>query len=71
MILWAVHRSPGICLTAEVGPHSTSGREKEGNKERVGSIKVIIKVQGRIIQARFIEIHQVFEKKRSDTFLTE
>ena len=64
MILGAVHRSPGICLTAEqnpikpsdegavrpviasngvhflqmrsVGSHSTSGREKEGNKERAG-----------------------------------
>ena len=69
MILRAVHRSPGICLTAEqnprkpqlgsrrpsnegavrpvivsngvlfiqmrsIGSHSTSGREKEGNKER-------------------------------------
>jgi hypothetical protein len=63
MILVAVHRSSGICLTAEenprepqleegavqpvnasngvpflqmrsVGSHSTSGREKEGNKER-------------------------------------
>ena len=61
MILGAVHRSPGICLTAEensrkpsdegtvlpvtasngvpfiqmrsVGSRSTSGREKEGNKE--------------------------------------
>ena len=69
MILGAVHRSPGICLTAEensrkpqlggrlmkgdvrpviasngvpflqmssVGSHSTSGREKEGKKERAG-----------------------------------
>ena len=67
MIPEAVHRSPGICLTAEenprkprkpsdegavrpvissngvlffqmrsVGSHSTSGREKEGNKERMG-----------------------------------
>jgi hypothetical protein len=68
MILGAVHRSPGICFTAEenprkpqlgnrlmkglcdqslpqmgsllqmrtVGLHSTSGREKEGNKERMG-----------------------------------
>ena len=62
MILGAVHRSPGICLTAEenprkiqlgdslmkglcdqsspqmrsVGSHSTSGREKQGNKERLG-----------------------------------
>ena len=63
MILGAVHRSPGICLTAEetprripsdegavrpviaanevpffqmrsIGWHSTSGREKEGIKER-------------------------------------
>ena len=67
MILGAVHRSPGICLTVEENPrkpqlgdrlmkgcatshrlkwgpfppnevdgiaHSTSGREKEGNKER-------------------------------------
>ena len=25
----------------------------------------------RIMQARVIEIHQVFEKKKSDTFLTE
>ena len=32
-----------------------------------------MKVQGRLIQARLIEIHQVFAKKkiRSDTFLTE
>ena len=29
-----------------------------------------MKVQGRLIQARFIEIHQVVEKKMSDTFLT-
>ena len=69
MILRAVHRSPGICLTAEENPrktsarrpsdegavrpviasngvpflqmrsvesHNTSGREKEGNKERLG-----------------------------------
>ena len=69
MILGAVHRPPGICLTAEenprkpklgdclmkglcdqslpqmgsfppkirsVGSHSTSGMEKEGNKEGVG-----------------------------------
>ena len=71
MILGAVHRYPGICLTAEENPrkpqlgdrlmkrlkpviasngvpflqirsiesHSTSGREKEKNKERTGSIK--------------------------------
>ena len=62
MILGTVHRSPGICLTAEenprkpqlrdrlmkgpcdqsspqmrsVGSHSTSGRDKEGIKERTG-----------------------------------
>ena len=69
MILWAEHRFPGICLTAEENPrkpqigdrlmkglcdqsspqmgsislqmrsvvsHSTLGREKEGNKERMG-----------------------------------
>ena len=31
-----------------------------------------MKVQGRLMQARFIEIHQVFaKKKRLDTFLTE
>ena len=30
-----------------------------------------MEVQGRIMQARFIEIHQAFAKKiRSDTFLT-
>ena len=29
-----------------------------------------VKVQGRLVQARFIEIHQVFAKKKSDTFLT-
>ena len=26
-----------------------------------------MKVQGRLMQVRFIEIHQVFPKKRSDT----
>ena len=29
-----------------------------------------MKVQGRFMQTNFIEIHQVFAKKRSDTFLT-
>ena len=28
-------------------------------------------VQGRLMQVRFTQIHQVFEKKKSDTFLTE
>ena len=30
-----------------------------------------MKVQGLLIQARFIEIHQVFAKKKSDSFVTE
>ena len=30
-----------------------------------------MKVQGRLMQARLIEIHHVFAKNRSDTFLTE
>ena len=33
-----------------------------------------MKVQGRLMQAQFIEVHQVFAKKkrkRSDTFITE
>ena len=71
MILGAVHRSPGIFLTAEenprkplpdegavrpviasngvpfiqiksVGSHSTSGREKEGNKERTGWLGISV-----------------------------
>ena len=30
-----------------------------------------MKVQGCLMQARFIEIHQVFAKKKSNTFLTD
>ena len=30
-----------------------------------------MKVEGHLMQAPFIEIHQVFAKKKSDTFLTE
>ena len=30
-----------------------------------------MKVQVRLMQARFIKIHQVFAKKKSDTFLTD
>ena len=30
-----------------------------------------MKVQGHFMQARFIEIHEVFSKKKSDTFLTD
>ena len=33
--------------------------------------RMSMKVQGRPMQARFIEIHQVFAKKKSGTFLTE
>ena len=33
--------------------------------------RMLIEVQCRLMQTRFIEIHQVFAKKRSDTFLTE
>ena len=35
IILGAVHRSPGICLTVEENHRKPQlGREKEGNKER-------------------------------------
>ena len=30
-----------------------------------------MKLQGRLVQARFTEIHPVLAKKKSDTFLTE
>ena len=30
-----------------------------------------MKIQGRLMQARFIEIYQVFAKQKSDTFITE
>ena len=33
--------------------------------------RMYMNVQGRLMQARFIQIHQVFAKKRSDTFLTD
>ena len=46
---------------------STEAIDRRGKK-----IRMRIKVQGRIMQARFTEIHQVFAKnKRSDIFLTE
>ena len=32
--------------------------------------RMCMKVQGRLMQARFIEIHQDFAKKKPDTFLT-
>jgi hypothetical protein len=31
---------------------------------------MVMEVLGRLMQARFVEIHKVFAKKRSDTFLS-
>ena len=46
---------------------STDAIDRQGKK----NLHMHMKVQGRIMKAHFIEIPQVFAKKRSDTFLTE
>ena len=38
---------------------------------REKSSRMCMYVQGRLMQALFVEIHQVFAIKESDTFLTE
>ena len=60
------------CLNYLVWRNKYTRKDTKSEVYRAATVSLRMRVEGGLMQVRFIEIHQVYAKqKKSDTFLTE